>query len=462
VRCPGGGQASVLLGRMAGIPGYSAQGAYALQHEQYFNPYPHLELGYEHPTEPKPAQQRRAERMEEDEESLSEAESAGHERVPVSFSRVHGLACGGMLLVALIACAPLAALFGPGLQLPWSEAHSDSAQALFRSRELADIAADNVLAVSAAAGGRRLQAAPSREEAYAVVLSGFQNIDDRIRVQYPDVHRGLCEARLSPAQKEAVLSAMRHMSDPRVQSLGQSLLQAAGPSVQSQDALMVKVAILKHLQSFFREAQALREEILPASIRQQPDGLVDAANVDETQMLRSFRRWYSKSHPAQQQAPLAGRRLLSWPFPGSLTYKKTPFTVQGQGLTMSSMGNATVEYMAGQASAFFHQIGNYFSFLGLNQVVDNILGGRDWEDFKTCAKMHFQKLDPSAEVSCFSTFANAAYDEVLDTNFSRIVKQKVGSSLISLPTMHPPSQPAIKPLSMQGSGAPAWWDQSVR
>lgn len=451
---------------MAGIPGYSPKGAYASQPTYYPNLYPHLEPGYGQSFQ---RVQRKEEEKEEDEESLSEAESVRSTCNDISFSRAQGLACGGMLLMTLIACVPLLHSFGPSLPWEGGEVHRGSPQELFRSQELADVATDNVIAAAGrASAGRRLQSAAEREQVLAAVVAGFKNIDDHIRVRYPSVHRGLCEAHLSPAQREAVLNAMRHMKDPRVQNLGRSLLQATG---QSKDSLMLKVAILKHVQSFFREARTLRDEIVPASLRQPRDGLVDATDVDKMQLLRSFNKWYAKSHPAQQQAPVGGRRLFVWPFPGNMTFTKTPLTVEGQGLVLGGMANKTVEYVAGQGAAFFHQIGSYFSYLGLDNVVDNILGGQEFEDFKSCAAQHLQTLDPTNEAKCFSTFANAAYDEIMNTNFSKIMKQKfLGSSTgLQSPVATLPSSMGagvVQPLptsssSSSSDGAPSWWTAST-
>jgi hypothetical protein len=134
-------------------------------------------------------------------------------------------------------------------------------RSLFKSPEVHEVAAQDLMTVA----GARL-APVDLEMATNVVLDSFEKIDEQLRLHAPEVASELSQIELTIDERRGMLSAMRLLSDRRVQDIGLTVARAIRASPY-EDWEYLQHHIEAALRPGFKEIQELREELVPSSLR---------------------------------------------------------------------------------------------------------------------------------------------------------------------------------------------------
>lgn len=191
--------------------------------------------------------------------------------------------------VALIGCVLVAhhALTG-------AEANGHvSARALLESRELANVVTEQMIA---ATGHQDVRKESMRDQ----VHTGFKDMSQHISERCPQTAMQLDQMTLSPEEQAAMFRTYRYMGDPRVQSLGLDILQAAS---EAQDHASLKQRLLAKVQPRADEIRQLRDQIMPLA-----KGQAHSVDFDHLRITRDFDEWH-------MEMAVKGRKLAGLSFP---------------------------------------------------------------------------------------------------------------------------------------------------
>jgi hypothetical protein len=158
------------------------------------------------------------------------------------------------------------------------------AGALFQNPEVHEAAAANLMEV----GRNGFLATRDWSTVKAAVVAGFRRINDELSDKAPKAARQLGLIQLSEQQKDAVLSSMRLISEPRVQRIGFEVGQAIR-NCPSTDKEQLKRLIEERLKPRLPELLKLRNELMPEPLLElwatdhQWDMTLDPENVQVMQ-----------------------------------------------------------------------------------------------------------------------------------------------------------------------------------
>lgn len=213
-----------------------------------------------------------------EEEQLAAWQGGAKAERPPRRLAVTATALAGAGLLALLGCAALAALRPAGgavAQPPLT------VRALLESRELSDLAADNLIAM----GGDALVNV-GREAVRTHASQALLNISAEIREQDPEAHRRLDTLEVSDEHKEAVLRVLRHYGDERMLRLSDDISDAVRQTIEENgDHEHLKRRLLEKLQPKLGELRELSEEMFPGS---GPRMMLD---VDGLGVVGRFKEW---------------------------------------------------------------------------------------------------------------------------------------------------------------------------
>lgn len=186
------------------------------------------------------------------------------------------------------------------------EAGEVSARMLLQSRELAEVAARQIIDSS-----HGLLDSVDEGMVHAAVAGGLRNISLILPQRSPEVSRQLDSFQITRDQKEALLGVVGHMSDRRVQNVGLELAEVVWEFLSvSRDREGMKQHIMKRMRPRLAELRKLRDEVYPAVLRRasaagKPFG-VDL-DPDQLRVVRNLDRWHMELDVSR---PTATRRLL--------------------------------------------------------------------------------------------------------------------------------------------------------
>merc|ERR1712032_1418587 len=162
---------------------------------------------------------------------------------------------------ALLACGILAAMSLPPAQRKSLPTNVMSARALLESPELTDVATDQIMEV-----GRKHPS--KRQRVKAIVAEGFRNVTASMKKNDPVGFEKFAAFQLTQEQRAALLQILPRMTDIRVQNVGRDVAQAI---VYGKSRTEVKHNLMSTLQPHLAEIRELRDELIPAALRDSPD-----------------------------------------------------------------------------------------------------------------------------------------------------------------------------------------------
>lgn len=336
----------------------------------------------------------------------------------VCLSRRRSIAAAVVMVVAAVICfcAVVPSYKGTGERVVASPAASApspappvSARRLMESPELAEVAADNVLALR---GGE--PAPGERELLRGEAAAHFRNVSAKIRERDPEAARRLEELQLTEEQRKAVLDAMRGLRDPRLSQLGREVSAVLATSLvgSSGRRATAKRQLVEYLRPRVREVRQLHDEVTPAILREPDDG--DELDLDGLDLR------------------LDGLRLFSTIDDWNVEFEVTPGGRRLEGKSMMDMmfGSASSSFKRyAQADAFWDKIRKIGRKFNLNlppfsKLIDSV----DMESLMKCVMSTSVAPTPSHMQQCGMEFVTAAQD-VMNVCFPNGGLNKVKSRL---------------------------------
>lgn len=178
-------------------------------------------------------------------------------------------------------------------------------RALLESRELAEVATDNLIALSQALG-ENASATLDRQALRDHVSRRFLNISSAIRRQDPDAHQQLGALQLSAAQKDSVLRVLRLYGDARMVRLTNDITTAVREAMQQGgDSAYLRRHLEEKLEPRLGELRQLSEEEFPGV------GARFALDVERLHLVRQFDEWRPAAGEDLGTATTQSRRLAS-------------------------------------------------------------------------------------------------------------------------------------------------------
>jgi hypothetical protein len=334
----------------------------------------------------------------------------------VCLSRRRTIAAAVVMVVAAVIClfAVVPSYRGTGERVAASPAASApspappvSARRLMESPELAEVAADNVLALR---GGE--PAPGERELLRGEAAAHFRNVSARIRERDPEAARRLEELQLTDEQRRAVLDAMRGLRDPRLSQLGREVSAVLATSLvgSSGRRATAKRQLVEYLRPRIREVRQLHDEVTPAPLRELDDG--DELDLDGLDLK------------------LDGLRLFSTIDDWNVEFEVTPGGRRLKSMMDMMFGSASSTFKKyAQADAFWEKIRKIGKKFNLDlppfsQLIDSV----DMESLMKCVMSTSVAPTPSHMQQCGMEFVTAA-NQVMDVCFGKNGLNKVESRL---------------------------------
>lgn len=177
-------------------------------------------------------------------------------------------------------------------------------RSLLESTELAELAADNLMAM----GGGDAAMAPSlgpRDAVRAHVWRSFLNISQEIRQSDPEAHQGLDALLVSPEQKECITRVLRYYGDARMLRLSVEMNDAIKETIQAKgDHKHLKRVLFQKFQPKIGEMRQLAEEMFPGS------GAQLTLDLDKLNLVHRFKQWHLNTQGSSSRTASA-RQLTS-------------------------------------------------------------------------------------------------------------------------------------------------------
>eukprot|EP00416_Gambierdiscus_australes_P034943 CAMPEP_0171102504 /NCGR_PEP_ID=MMETSP0766_2-20121228/58011_1 /TAXON_ID=439317 /ORGANISM="Gambierdiscus australes, Strain CAWD 149" /LENGTH=385 /DNA_ID=CAMNT_0011562819 /DNA_START=1 /DNA_END=1158 /DNA_ORIENTATION=- len=188
----------------------------------------------------------------------------------------------GSTLVA--SCRPLA---GP---LEAKSVSSVPALQLFLGSELAEVTTENLMKL-----GSSELSLEDRDEVRQHVDACFRNVSAMLETTFPRTWAQLSQVHLTVPQQKALMTAMKALSDLRVQRLGRDMaLTMRSVFVDSGDSRVLKRRLLASLGRRLSDIQRLRNDVMPGPLHGDDDGttpLEVALNPERLSFMGSFHKW---------------------------------------------------------------------------------------------------------------------------------------------------------------------------
>eukprot|EP00929_Paragymnodinium_shiwhaense_P054297 TRINITY_DN271_c0_g1_i8.p1 TRINITY_DN271_c0_g1~~TRINITY_DN271_c0_g1_i8.p1 ORF type:complete len:484 (+),score=120.84 TRINITY_DN271_c0_g1_i8:86-1453(+) len=210
-------------------------------------------------------------------ESGLSGDDAAPEVRPSSFSAKRMLAVGAGLL-GLAGCAGAAVFARAPSDQGMKPVEGISARALLEDPDFLDVASNNVWTL----GQQHMQGKEHKlKPAVRRMMSSLSQI---IAEHDPEGSQHLDKIRLSKEQKDDVVAVVKRMGDRRVQSVGKDVLEIALKHKDDKNT----DGLEKELKSVFtprrEELQALKESVLPKSLRDKAEAAVSSEEVQSRRL----------------------------------------------------------------------------------------------------------------------------------------------------------------------------------
>lgn len=263
-----------------------------------------------------------------------------------------------------------------------------SARELFESREFADVATENAFGMAA-----RSNQTLDRQAVHVSMVGSLHRVKDMLKHAVPQEYSRLDEIVLTRYQQQAVLGAMRRVTDPQVQQLGKEVVATLGRSVDrpGEDPGNARHRLLQYLRAKHEKIHRLREDIFATLPRPQDENFRPSdvsANLTSSGVLLLDPR---RMHIIQQVDHWDMSMEATWP--------------KARRLQEQDLG--TVH----QAGWFFHLIQGFADRVGLDmKKIKKALEKVDFGELLTCvlsklAALRFQEL-----AGCASQLAAVAME----------------------------------------------------
>jgi len=250
-------------------------------------------------------------------ETPQDTEDSDNEQIPQCMWKRRAATVFGLLALAACACLALTS-FGQPAARDEPPALISAAQ-LFHSRELAEVATENVMKI-----GRGEISPDQRGEVLAHVTARFRNISAEIARRHPGVPAQLDAIQLDARQQRAILDDLRGLSDPRLQALGRDvgLVVHAGLAASQEPSSTLAALLQEHFAPRAGALRRLRDELTPAELREDEDeedggeGPVLALDAERMSLVQTVHKWnveldFSRPELGPEGSSVRGRRLKS-------------------------------------------------------------------------------------------------------------------------------------------------------
>jgi len=349
------------------------------------------------------------------EESQSEDEEAGEHEQPAR--RVHfrlvpkqpAAILGGLMLLALTIGAAALVISSPPSRPHEHEVRSPkedtavrglNARRLLESRELAGIAADQIIEES---NGALTDGDHDRVTDFAHARLG--NISSMLFHRSPVLARRLDAFELSKPQEDAVLRVVSHMSDHRVQNVGLYLSKVVHefvtqPVEKDSANMQLQDHIVQRLQPRLAEMRQLRDEVMAPELRRQTAGgpsLDVAMNANNLRVVRTFsNKWKFEMDVSRPEFSKEGRRLE-------------------RKLSELDLQRGIASGLAEEATVALQQMSTLLGMFGIDVEVPSWISTLgDEGDFLSqllhCGMQGLESSDASALIRCPMKLASAGVD----------------------------------------------------
>jgi len=248
-------------------------------------------------------------------ETPQDTEDSDNEQIPQCMWKRRAATVLGLLALTACACLALTS-FGQPVARDEPPALISASQ-LFHSRELAEVATDNVMKI-----GRGEISPDQRDDVLAHVTARFRNISTEIASRHPEVPAQLDAIQLDAQQQKAILDDMRGLSDPRLQALGRDvgLVLHAGLAASREPSSALDALLQEHFSPRIGALRQLRDEVTPAELREDEEdggeGPGLALDPERMSLVQTIHKWnveidFSRPELGQEASSVRGRRLKS-------------------------------------------------------------------------------------------------------------------------------------------------------
>lgn len=330
-----------------------------------------------------------------DSEEQMSTQSGDSDEFVDSAVKIGKVSAGTCSLVALLVAVVSLTAFcmqnrirAPAVVVPDRNDGQISARQLFESKELADVATENTLAM-ASSGNQTLD----RRAVHASMVGGLGRVKDMLEREMPAEYARLGELMLTRHEQQAVLSAMRRVTDLRVQQLGKEVVTTLG----AKDSRNAHQRLLEYLRAKHENIRNLREDIfaslpMPQNNNMRPEDV--SANLTSSGLLLL--------DPGRMHIM---RQVNGWNATVEATWPKA------RRLQAEASGLAQDPSAAHQAKWFFDLMKGFADRVGLDfEKIAKAMEKVDFGELLTCvlsklAAMRFQQL-----AGCASQLAAVAME----------------------------------------------------
>jgi len=294
-----------------------------------------------------------------------------------------------------------------------------SARSLLESQDFAEVASANALAMSGRSGDSE------RGALTAEAREGFKRISASIGARFPETAVQLETIQLSEEQKDAVLSSLRHLSDPRVQKLGFEVAQVMHKG-GGRDA--VDRRLHDYFQPRLESIRRLRDEVIPESLRSSESEELQGEeeltiDTEGMRFVESYHEWNWEMDMAQPEVSKVSEAVDAAP-PVSRRLSKGGKGGKGDG-KMSLLDQMT---LMTHVLEFFERLKKVAKKFGINLPdMEKALKEVNVENLLNCVASQMLSRNPMSMLKCGVQFAQTAM-EVLKSLGSQTSKGSKGSS----------------------------------
>jgi len=192
------------------------------------------------------------------------------------FAQPRYILAASLGLASLIACAPLFTQ----MMLPPADTsrRGTTVRQLLDSPEMTDAATSNFLQFGGAQSDQMSH--NDWETLHRSVGRGLKSITRKMQASNPDRFKRLDSVELKPEQASGLVKVVRGLSDQRVQHIGYEVVKIVHAGMaEGEDAQGVKRRLLAKFQPRLRELRALRDELIPLSLRHDDEAVAQSRGI---------------------------------------------------------------------------------------------------------------------------------------------------------------------------------------
>lgn len=192
------------------------------------------------------------------------------------FAQPRYIVAASLGLASLIACAPLLTQ----MMLPPADTprRGTTVRQLLDSPEMTDAATSNFLQFGGAQSDQMSH--NDWETLHRSVGRGLKSITSKMQASNPDRFKRLDSVELKPEQASGLVKVVRGLSDQRVQHIGYEVVETVHAGMaEGEDAKGVKRRLLAKFQPRLRELRALRDELIPLSLRHDDEAVAQSRGI---------------------------------------------------------------------------------------------------------------------------------------------------------------------------------------